>query len=167
VNTNERRKTMDEGSDVSVIDDFRDDYAALSNFAPAWVWLEGRRYPSVEHAYQAAKTLDICKRAEIREARSAGEAKRLGQAVALRPDWDDARLGIMRRLLVQKFDQAKFAEVLLSTGDAQLIEGNDWGDVFWGVCRGSGKNYLGRMLMDIRHELRVARERFVAGGEAS
>jgi len=157
---------MGERPSTGVIDHFRGKHAALSNFSPAWVWLEGRRYPSVEHAYQAAKTLDLYERARIRAARSPGEAKRLGRSVALRPGWDTARLGVMRRLLVQKFDQAKFAEVLLSTGDAQLVEGNDWGDVFWGVCRGEGKNYRGLMLMDIRHELRVARERFVAGGES-
>lgn len=159
---------MDQSLPTEVIDRFSGKHAALSNFAPVWVWLAGRRYPSVEHAYQAAKTLDVDERAAIRMARSPGKAKRLGQSVTLRPDWDTARLGVMRRLLVQKFDQASFAEVLLSTGDAQLVEGNDWGDVFWGVYRGSGegKNYLGRMLMDIRQELRVAREHFVAGGES-
>jgi ribA/ribD-fused uncharacterized protein len=158
---------VEQSSDRCVIEGFREQWAALSNFAPVVVWLEGRPYPTVEHAYQAAKTVDVSERARIRLAPTPGKAKRIGATLTLRPDWDRARLEVMRRLLVQKFDQARFAEVLFSTGDAQLIEGNDWGDVFWGVCRGEGKNYLGLMLMDIRHEIRVARERFVAGGEAS
>ena len=157
---------VDEIAGIDVIDKFRGDYAALSNFAPAQVWLEGRPYRSVEHAYQAAKTLDIYERARVRLAATPREARRIGRSVALRPDWDCSRLGVMRRLLVQKFAQANFAEILLGTGDAELIEGNDWGDVFWGVCQGEGKNYLGRMLMDIRVEIHVARERFAAGGES-
>ncbi|MFG6611363.1 NADAR domain-containing protein [Sulfitobacter sp. 1A12057] len=68
----------------------------------------------------------------------------------VREDWDDVKAGIMCQLLIQKFSNEKLYKLLLETSDKYLIEGNDWGDTYWGVCGKRGRNVLGRMLMEIR-----------------
>jgi hypothetical protein len=137
------------------IDSFFGEYRFLSNFWPAPVSHDGIRYASVEHAYQAAKTLDFAKRWEISQIDSSGEVKRLGKSLELRPDWEQAKFLIMRELLVQKFVRyPDLRKKLLATGDAELVEGNFWHDRVWGVCNGVGENHLGRLLMAIRKELR-------------
>lgn len=130
----------------------------LSNFAAVVVEWDGDTYPSVEHAYQAAKTMIQAERKKIRVAPSAAAAKKLGRKVTLREDWDGMKLTVMRQLVRQKFDEDHplLRAALLSTGDAELIEGNWWGDTFWGVYAGSGENWLGRILMEIREEIREA-----------
>lgn len=133
-----------------MIDSFKDEYRFLSNFFPAQVTYEGLLYPSTEHAYQAAKTLDLNMREEIRKAPTAGKAKRLGKDVKIRADWLEVRVGIMTDLLKQKFEHPELNEKLQATGNQDLVEGNTWGDVFWGVCKGSGENMLGKLLMQIR-----------------
>ena len=140
---------------VPVIDAFTGPYFFLSNFAEIPVDFEGAVYPTVEHAFAAAKTLDPTERELIRLAARPGEAKRLGRQVALRPGWDDLRVEVMRGLLARKFAPgSELAARLLATGDAQLIERNTWGDRFWGVCRGHGRNQLGQLLMEWRDQLR-------------
>src|SRR5919199_3797753 len=130
-------------------------YFFLSNFAESPVDFEGAVYPTVEHAFAAAKTLDPAERELIRLAPRPGDAKRLGRQVVLRPGWDDLRVEVMRRLLARKFAPGtELAARLLATGDARLVEGNTWGDRFWGVCRGQGWNQLGQLLMERREQLR-------------
>jgi len=139
------------------IDSFRGTF--LSNFWPARVFYAGAWYPSVENAYVAAKigavvpaegaytgtplesaAVDLltCK---------PGEAKRIGRRFPADPNWDPNKLGIMRAFLAQKFAPGPLRDLLLATGDAELVEGNTGGDVWWGVCRGKGENHLGRLLM--------------------
>jgi predicted NAD-dependent protein-ADP-ribosyltransferase YbiA (DUF1768 family) len=79
-----------------------------------------------------------------------GEA---GQKVTLRKDWEGVKIQVMRDVLRLKFANPGLRDRLLETGDRELIEGNTWGDTFWGVCRGSGKNWLGQLLMELRGEL--------------
>lgn len=139
-----------------VIDDFKGEYAFLSNFYPVEVklnQLDSLYYPTVEHAYQAAKTTSIEARHLIRTARSPAEAKQLGRRVHYREGWDDIKISIMLRLLRRKFDYPWFADLLQKTGEAELIEGNYWGDDFWGVYKGQGQNHLGELLMQVRSEL--------------
>lgn len=138
------------------IDSFHGEYRWLSNFYPAPVELDREVYPTLEHAFQAAKTRDREERREIRSATSPGQAKRRGQKVQLRPDWESVKVEVMRGLLRKKFAVPELARLLLATGDRKLIEGNTWNDCFWGVCGGVGKNWLGRLLMDLRAELRAA-----------
>ena len=126
----------------------------LSNFWPAEVKLDGAVYPTVEHAYQAAKTTDSAWREMIRAASNPGEAKKLGRNAPLREGWDDIKLEIMRTLVWQKFEDPYLRLKLLATGDQALIEGNTWGDTFWGVCNGVGENHLGLILMNIRDRVR-------------
>lgn len=139
---------------------FEKKHRFLSNFAPAAVVLDGQTYPTVEHAYQAAKfPSDSPRRRAVGLAPYAAAAKRQARALwmndAERKQWDQRKLGVMRQLLDQKFANPVLAEALLATGDRELIEGNWWGDTFWGVCRGEGKNHLGKMLMEIRAEIRT------------
>lgn len=136
---------------------FEGNYAFLSNFYPAVIEMDGIIYPCVEHAYQAAKTLDPALRQRISKLPSAAAAKRYGGQLSLRPDWLTVRLEIMRSLLKKKFDPLQHPDLvqqLLQTGNKELIEGNMWGDRFWGKCSGYGQNQLGLILMELRRSLR-------------
>lgn len=133
---------------------FSGEFRFLSNFVKCWVQLDGELYSSTEAAYQAAKTIDPLMREAIRCASTPGKAKRLGpKGPHLRCDWEDIKEDVMRDLLIQKFSQEPFTELLLKTGDAYIEETNTWGDVYWGVCNGFGKNRLGIILMEIRSHL--------------
>ena len=144
---------------------FIDEYRWLSNFWPAEVTLDGVVYPSVEHAYQAAKTLDPAFRAKIAGAKTPGDAKRLGKQLnsngLKRPDWDKINIGIVRDLLIQKFRYPDLRKKLLDTGNTELVEGNYWHDNFWGKCYcyrcyyKLGKNALGNLLMEVREFYRT------------
>jgi len=138
------------------IEGFRNEYRWLSNFAVAPVVYEGMLFRTVEHAYQAAKTLEWDQREHIAAAWSAGEAKRRGRKLKIRDNWDDVKLHVMLVLLRQKFAVAPYRSLLIETGDAEIIEDNWWHDRFWGVCRGSGQNHLGRLIMQVRSELNAA-----------
>jgi hypothetical protein len=137
------------------ITEFSGRYRFLSNFHPAAVQYGGHTYATVEHAFQAAKTLEAAERLAIRRCETPGKAKRAGREVTLREDWDVVRVPIMRSLLEQKFSERNPAlmAALCLTAPEQLVEGNSWGDTFWGVCRGRGANTLGVLLMDIRARL--------------
>ena len=140
---------------IPPIAEFRGRYRFLSNFYPAIVNLDSIPYPTVEHAFQAAKTIDVQHRERIRKCNKPGDAKRLGRRVPLRSDWEQVKLYVMLNLLRQKFSQTEFLKTqLLATGEAQLIEGNTWNDFFWGECMGTGENHLGKLLMRVRQELR-------------
>lgn len=139
---------------MKAITRFAGEYRFLSNFYPCTVSLDYHEYPTVEHAFQAAKSFDIRDRVRIIEAPTAGEAKRLGRGVTLRPDWNEVRVGVMYELLREKFAEKNFRRWLQQTAPAKLIEGNTWGDTFWGQVDGSGENQLGKLLMKIRKEMR-------------
>lgn len=128
-------------------------YSWLSNFWPVEVILDYLSYPSVEHAYQASKTLDAFDREQIRIAETPGIAKRLGKLAVIRPGWGDMKISVMEELLRQKFSDPGLAEKLMETYPLIIEEGNSWGDRFWGVYKGKGKNHLGRLLMQVRSEL--------------
>jgi ribA/ribD-fused uncharacterized protein len=137
-----------------MIDSFKGKYRFLSNFYPCLVEYQGNVYESVEHAYSAAKTLDVSFQEAIFFARTAAEAKKIGRRVPLREDWEDIKVDIMKNLLVDKFSTFELKGKLLATGEEELVEGNWWGDTFWGVCNGIGQNCLGKLLMEVREEIR-------------
>ena len=120
---------------------------------PSTLYFEGQRYPSAEHAFQAVKSLDLDDRIAMSVCRSPEEAKKAGRVVNLRPDWEDVKVGYMHNILRAKFEDPELAQQLRDTGDAQLIEGNSWGDTFWGMCNGEGQNTLGTLLMLVRKEI--------------
>lgn len=133
------------------IERFSGEFAFLSNFYPSVVRCrDGHLVPTVEHGYQGAKTRMINKRLAIYSATSPGRAKRLGNRVDLRLDWDDVKVEVMRDLLINKFAIPELRELLLDTGGTHLEEGNTWGDRIWGTVAGVGQNLLGRLLMEIR-----------------
>ena len=126
----------------------------LSNFGPGDAVYDGEVYDCGEKAFQAAKTLDTAAREQIRNARTPGVAKRLGRQVRLREGWEEMKVGVMREVVRSKFERnPDLARKLLATGDTELVEGNAWNDVFWGVCRGRGHNMLGKITMEVRSEL--------------
>jgi len=136
-----------------VITSFQGEYRFLSNFHPSTITIKGQVYPTVEHAYQAGKALYRDEREMIQQAISPGQAKRLGKIVIRKPDFEERKLKYMEKCLREKFKDPRLARLLLNTGSQNLIEGNTWGDRFWGVCHGKGENHLGRLLMKIREEL--------------
>jgi hypothetical protein len=141
-----------------VIGHFIGEWEFLSNFYSSEIDYEGRKYPTVEHAFQAAKTLNETTRALIASAETPRKAKRMGREVELREDWDFIRQRIMLSLLFKKFvKNSELKEKLLSTGEAYLIEGNTWHDNYWGSCdcdkcswNEPQHNILGILLMAVR-----------------
>lgn len=95
---------------------------------------------------------------EVRRAKSPMIAARLRRSrkKKLRRDWNSSRVEVMRRALRAKFDQHDdLRTLLLSTGEAKLVEHTE-NDAFWGDGGdGSGQNMLGRLLMEVRAELRA------------
>lgn len=148
-----------------VIDRFDGDHAFLSNFWPSPIaYPPGEPgdnvYPTVEHAFQAAKTDDAEARGRIRSAATPAAAKKIGRQVPMRSTWEEERSEVMRDLLRAKFAAEPLRSMLLATGDTLLVEGNTWHDQTWGQCRCPrhaavpGRNLLGQLLMEIRAELR-------------
>jgi ribA/ribD-fused uncharacterized protein len=140
-----------------VIDRFRDEYECFSNF---FIEEDGL---TVEHRFQAAKSLDpaVCKM--IMQAGSPQEAKKLGRSRKLfkiRPDWEQVKDSLMEGFVREKFLKYKVLRAeLLATDDAELIEGNWWHDAVWGMVKDSsgkwvGENRLGNFLMKLRSEFR-------------
>lgn len=135
---------------------FSGEHRWLSNFWPAAVRLGTITFPTVEHAYQAAKFDDPAFHRQLLTC-TPGQAKRAAREIPIRADWEIVKLRVMETLVHQKFlvhDDLKAR--LLATGDAALIEGNHWGDRFWGVDArtGVGENHLGQILMRVRERLR-------------
>jgi len=139
---------------------FMDDNHFLSNFAISPIELFDVIFPTAEHAYQYAKTLDPVWQKEILNAPSAGKAKRLGAKCPMRDDWEDIKLEVMERVLLIKFSIPYFRDQLLNTGDKTLVEGNGRHDNVWGNCTCDdcqfvkGQNKLGIILMNVRSKFK-------------
>lgn len=135
-----------------MIDRFDGPHSFLSNFYPSPVLYDGIRFPTSEHAFQAAKSLNMGVRRQISMLPSPADAKRFGRNIHLRPGWDRLRLAVMEDILREKFSSPSMRRNLMSTGTHELVEGNWWNDTFWGVCNGKGENHLGKILMKLRKE---------------
>ena len=146
---------MEERRNKDKIGEFQGQWRFLSNFWPCGIVYDGEAYSSVEHAYQAAKIPLLQKelREEIKKTVSPGEAKKLSRQLPMREDWEVVKMDIMLCLLRQKFSNEPLRSKLLATMPLELVEGNWWGDIFWGVYQGRGLNNLGKLLMQIRNEL--------------
>lgn len=135
---------------------FENEHSYLSNFWISDIWFDSWLYPSVEHAFQAAKTLNLNDRAIVRDASTPAKAKKIGRRIEKRSDWDSIRIDVMRTLVKQKFKDPKLLKKLCEI-DGTIEEGNYWGDVFWGVDESrKGQNNLGKILMEIRDEFKNA-----------
>jgi len=158
-----------------MIDKFEGRYVFLSNFYPCKIEHKGITYPSVEHYYVAMKVTEMqlidgnyYTAADFREMlpkiKEPGDVKKLGQRIKVRKDWDDKKLEFMNWAVRQKFKEETLSEMLLSTGDQELIEGNWWHDNFYGSCSCSkcgnkGDNNLGKILMSVREELKLSNQK--------
>jgi ribA/ribD-fused uncharacterized protein len=155
-----------------MINSFRGRWCFLSNFHPCEITYQGIKYPSVEHYYVSMKvkndqqingryfTAADC-REWISKLDSPGLAKKIGQTLKVRSDWDVVKLSIMEWGVREKFSDESLREQLLQTGDEEIIEGNTWHDTYWGQCTcpkcgGKGENYLGKILMKIRNEIKTS-----------
>lgn len=137
-----------------MIDYFDGEYAFLSNFYYSPIKFAGITYPTVEHFFQAQKSLDIEEVKRIAAMPTPGAAKRAGRQIKLRSDWEDVKDFIMSIGLKLKFAKPELKAKLLATGDEELVEGNTWNDTYWGVCKGVGENHLGKLLMSIRENIK-------------
>jgi len=146
---------------LEVINNFHGEHGFLSNFYPVPISWNNFTFGSVEHAYVASKSKSFLFWIEISKLRpeQAGKAKRKGRKIKIRDDWDMVKISLMRKFLKQKFNYAHLKELLLSTNDVTLIEGNNWHDNYWGDCSCEkckkivGQNQLGKLLMKIRGNL--------------
>jgi hypothetical protein len=137
-----------------MINEFQDEYRFLSNFYYSKILYEGIEYPSVEHAFQAAKTLDKEVRLFMSKMKSCNDVKGYGRKVDLREDWEQVKLQVMYDLVKTKFTSNNYLkQKLIETENEELIEGNYWNDFYWGICNGKGENHLGKILMKVRKEL--------------
>lgn len=148
------------------INEFRGDYQFLSNFYVNPLQVGKYRYVSMEHYYQSRKCVLQSDWEAIVAATYPAQAKKIGLKVQLRDDWEEVKLHVMRRGLACKFSlDTRLGERLLDTGNHDLIEGNTWGDTYWGQVDGKGHNWLGHLLMARRAELRGQRVIAVTGPE--
>lgn len=139
-----------------MIESFRGDYRFLSNFYPrSFVDKKGIEWATVEHYYQASKTDNIIWFRKIQLASSPFKAKKWGQECPVKETWDTEKELVMYYAVTEKFKQNEDIRIkLLETGDEEIEEGNDWGDVTWGTVDGEGQNLLGKILMRVRKELK-------------
>ena len=135
--------------------EFKGEYAFLCNFYKVYIPFvyNGVTYNTSEAAFQAAKyngrNAEMIHKVFARC--TPDEAKKLGRTIKLRNDWEEVKDGIMFDVVKAKFDaDPELKQRLLDTGDMELIEGNTWGDTYWGVCEGQGQNRLGTTLMCLR-----------------
>ncbi len=131
------------------------DFGEFSNFAPYPIRLRGKRWPTTEHFFQAQKFAGTHHEKKIREAKGAMNAASMGRdrSRPLRRDWESVKDGIMLEALRAKFTQhPNLRDLLLSTGNAKLVEHTE-NDAYWGDGgNGQGKNRLGILLMQVRSE---------------
>lgn len=146
-----------------MIGPFKGEFSFLSNFWGVEVEYDGDVYQNSESAFQAAKLKDkSLRRNFIYNGKeydftklAPNTAKWLGKRVPLRKDWEEIKIQVMCDVVRAKFIQNQdLAKKLLDTGDEYLAEVNNWRDRFWGVCGGTGKNYLGIILMQVREAIR-------------
>lgn len=132
------------------------EFGEFSNFASYPVRLDGRTWPTSEHYFQAMKFTSRATQERIRKTKSPMSAARMGRdrKLPLRRGWNSMRIRVMRKVVLAKFTQHDDLTVmLLETGDADIVEHTS-NDAFWGDGgNGSGKNWLGRILMEVREEL--------------
>jgi ribA/ribD-fused uncharacterized protein len=132
-------------------------YGEFSNFALFPIEIDGKTWPTTEHYFQAQKFDHEFYREQIRNSDSPREAARLGRShkLPINRNWEKIKDELMYKAVYAKFTQhQELKELLLSTGEARLVE-HTRNDHYWGDGGdGSGKNMLGKILMRVREELK-------------
>jgi ribA/ribD-fused uncharacterized protein len=135
-----------------------DEYGEFSNFSKHGIEVDGEWWLTVEHYFQAQKFTDEDHKLKIREAYTSKQAAELGRTrkLPIREDWEEVKDNIMFEAVLSKFQTHKdLSELLLSTGDKDIVE-NAPGDYYWGCGKdGSGLNKLGKILERVRDNLRM------------
>jgi len=143
--------------DMKAIDSYQRKYRWLSNFWPCIIEFEGLECSTLEHAFFVSAVKDHKLRKKIRDFQTPAEAKDfVEQNNLMTKDWTNKRqLRVMEELLMQKFGgkDPLLTRAFLATEGRDLIEGNNWGDTWWGVCDGIGHNKLGKVQMKVRSKL--------------
>jgi ribA/ribD-fused uncharacterized protein len=143
-------------SDVIKFYCVNDEFGAFSNFAPYPIKLKGKTWQTSEHYFQAMKFEKAADQNAVRKAKTPMEAARIGRdrKRKLRRDWESIKNHVMKEAVLSKFSQHQdLAQLLISTGSAKLIEQTQ-NDAYWGDGgNGSGKNMLGRILMEVREKI--------------
>lgn len=134
------------------------EYGEFSNFYPVPIRIGGKTYPSAEHYFQACKACSRKEHEAIRLTPTPGEAKRKGRGVALRTDWEEAKMGVMHSALRAKFSQHDDLKALLLSSGDRVIHEDSPSDKIWGWMGGQGQDLLGKLLMELRTELREEEE---------
>lgn len=133
------------------------EHGCFSNFSKHGFELDGSYWPTSEHYFQAMKFAGRPHVEAIRAASTPKKAAEMGRdrKRPLRPDWESVKEEIMRKAVLRKFEtHADLRDILLKTGDEEIVE-NAPGDYYWGCGKdGSGKNRLGHILMDVRAQLK-------------
>jgi hypothetical protein len=137
----------------------REQYGCFSNFSPHGFVLDELYWSTSEHYFQAQKFIGTPYLEKLRLVKTPKEAANMGRqrTLPLRPDWEDVKDNIMRKAVFSKFSTNKdIQEILLSTGNEELVE-NSPIDYYWGCgADGSGKNMLGIVLMEVRQQLKYS-----------
>ena len=133
------------------ITSFQNEYYFLSNMypTPERIKFKGYAFTCVESAYQGFKVMQP----SYFQSMNGYQAKRANRNYLMRDDWTLLKNQVMYSLLIEKFKQPELRKLLIATGDREIIEGNNWGDIYWGMSKGIGVNTLGRMLMQLRSEI--------------
>lgn len=133
-------------------------YGCFSNFSAHGFELDGAWWPTSEHYFQAQKFPNTPHCEQIRQAKTPKAAALMGRdrARPLRSDWEAVKEEVMYQAVRTKFQtHTEIREILLGTGDEEIVE-NAPNDYYWGCGRdGSGKNRLGVILMQVRDEFKV------------
>ena len=132
-------------------------YGCFSNFSKHGFELDGKFWLTSEHYFQAQKFVDCSFEEVVRLAKTPMEAAKMGRDKdrPLRKGWEEVKGEIMKKAVLQKFiTHSDIREILISTGDEEIVEDtND--DYYWGCgSNGTGKNMLGKILMEIRSILK-------------
>ena len=134
----------------------RDEYGCFSNFSPHGFELDGLYWPTSEHYFQAQKFVGTPHVEQIRLVKTPKDAAKMGRERTrpLRQDWEQVKDDIMRQAVLSKFQtHTDIRDILLSTGNAEIVE-NSPIDFYWGCgVDSSGKNMLGKILMEVREIL--------------
>ena len=133
-----------------------DEYGCFSNFAHYDFELDGKRWATSEHYFQAQKFCGTKYEEIIRLLDTPMKAAEMGRnrGLPLRKDWEQVKDDIMRKAVWAKFTQNKeIRDILMSTKKETIIE-KTTNDYYWGCGKdGSGKNMLGIILMEVREKL--------------
>jgi ribA/ribD-fused uncharacterized protein len=126
----------------------------MSNYWKARMFIYGRWWNWNEAPYQSAKTNVMAEKDTIWKAEKANDSRLLGQKVTIVPDWEHLKRDIMKECCLAKFLQhSDLRKQLMETGTEELIEDSPI-DAWWGCGKdGTGRNELGKILMEIRQYL--------------